>query len=121
MIIGTLINTWLNGELVGSDVFANRYYRNSGSLLNGRERRWVIYKSKADASSVPAEWHAWLHHTTDTPLTESAAQLQPWQKEHQPNQTGSSGAYRPAGHDLRGGHRAHATGDYQAWTPGDGQ
>jgi len=117
MILGTLLNTWLRGELVGTDVFSNRYYRSKGATLHGRERRWVLYHGRADASSVPAEWHAWLHHTVSAPLTETAAQPRPWQKEHQPNPSGTPGAYLPAGHDYKGGRRAHATGDYQAWTP----
>jgi len=118
MIIGTLLYTWIKGELVGTDVFQNRYYRSRGAKLNGRERRWVLYRGADDASSVPAEWHAWLHHTNQSPLTENAAQARSWQKEHQANPTGTVAAYRPAGHDVMGGHRAHATGDYQPWNPG---
>jgi NADH:ubiquinone oxidoreductase subunit len=41
----------------------------------------------------------------------------PWQKPHQPNLTGTAQAYRPPGHDYRGGHRAKATGDYEPWQP----
>ena len=117
MHIGTLLYTWLNGKLVGIDEFSNRYYRGKGKRLHGRERRWVVFKGKAEASKVPPEWHAWLHHTTDAPLTESAAQALPWQKMHVPNLTGTPNAYRPRGHDLKGGRRAAATGDYEPWTP----
>jgi len=117
MIIGTLLYTWLKGDLVGTDVFANRYYRSRGAKLSGRERRWVLYHGKAEASSVPPEWHSWLHHTTKAPLSESAAQLRPWQKEHAPNPSGTHGAYLPQGHDYKGGKRAAATGDYQSWSP----
>ena len=42
----------------------------------------------------------------------------PWQKPHLPNLTGTPESYRPPGHDYQGGHRAPATGDYEAWTPG---
>ena len=34
------------------------------------------------------------------------------------NQTGTANAYRPAGSMLASGQRPAATGDYQAWTPG---
>lgn len=115
--IGTLVYTWMNGELVGTDEFGNRYYRAKRDSIHGRQRRWVIYKGKPEASKVPGEWHAWLHHTTDEPLTELAAQNRSWQKAHEANPTGSADAYRPQGHDLRGGHRAAATGDYEAWVP----
>ena len=117
MHIGTLIYTWLNGVMVGTDEFGNRYYRARRDKRHGRERRWVLFKGRADASRVPAEWHAWLHHTTAAPLSEQAAESRPWQKGHAPNPTGTADAYRPRGHAYRGGHRAHATGDYEPWKP----
>jgi NADH:ubiquinone oxidoreductase subunit len=117
MDIGTLLFTWLFGERVGKDEFGNRYYRNQRLARYGRERRWVIYKGRPEATKAPPEWHAWLHHMVDEPLTESAAQRLPWQKERMVNLTGTPYAYRPAGHDLKGGRRAHATGDYEPWTP----
>ena len=115
--IGTLIYTWMNGQMVGTDEFGNRYYRARKDTLNGRERRWVLYKGKNEASRVPAEWHAWLHHLTSGPLSEEAALSKSWQKEHQDNRTGTAQAYRPQGHAYRGGKRAAATGDYEPWTP----
>ena len=49
MSIGTRLYTWLRGELVGSDEFGNRYYREKGAKalrrgggLESRERRWVL-------------------------------------------------------------------------------
>jgi len=117
MYIGTMIYTWLNGVLVGTDQFGNRYYRARKGKLYGRERRWVLYRGDVEASRVPPEWHAWLHHTTSEPLSEEAAESKPWQKEHLANQTGTAGAYRPQGHAYRGGERAAATGDYEPWIP----
>lgn len=115
--LGTHLYTLLNGDQVGSDEFGNKYYRHK-KLLNGRERRWVIYKGDKEASKIPPEWHAWIHHTTDVPLSEEAAQPEDWQQQHLPNLTGTLNAYRPQGSDQQGGKRAAATGDYQAWTPG---
>jgi len=115
--IGTRLYTLLNGEQIGSDEFGNRYFR-CKKELNGRERRWVLYKGNKEASKIPPEWHAWIHHTVDAPLSESAAQPEDWQQQHMPNLTGTLGAYHPQGSDARGGKRAPATGDYQAWTPG---
>ena len=117
MIIMTILNTWLNGELVGRDIFLNRYYRSKRAKLSGRERRWVLYKGKTEASSVPAEWHSWLHHISDEPLSEKAVDSKLWQKPHQANQTGTAGAYRPRGHAYLGGKRESATGDYEPWSP----
>ncbi|HEX9703336.1 MAG TPA: NADH:ubiquinone oxidoreductase subunit NDUFA12 [Rhodospirillales bacterium] len=117
MHIGTLIYTWLRGVMVGIDEFGNRYYRARRDTRHGRERRWVVFKGKAEASRVPPEWHAWLHHTTEAPLSEQAAESRPWQRKHVPNLTGTAEAYRPKGHAYRGGARAHATGDYEPWKP----
>lgn len=117
MSLRTWIYTRLNGALVGMDELGNRYYRGKGRKLNNRERRWVIFKGEVEASKVPPEWHAWLHHTVSEPLTEAATKAKIWQKPHVPNQTGTAHAYRPKGHELKGGRRARATGDYEAWIP----
>ena len=107
------------GELVGHDALGNKYYRSSkmrpGTKL---ERRWVIYKGAPEASSVPPEWHGWLHYQSDAvPKDGEDSFRRPWQKPHQPNMTGTNAAYRPPGHLLQGGKRDKATGDYEAWTP----
>ena len=65
MTIATRIFTWWKGEPVGSDDSGNRYYREKSPPEGRRERRWVIYEGEAEASRVPPEWHAWLHHTVD--------------------------------------------------------
>ena len=115
--IGTHLYTWLHGNLVGTDELGNRYYKTSRGKLHGRERRWVLYRDKPEASTVPSEWHSWLHHTTSEPLSDEAARSKAWQKPHEANPTGSALAYRPKGHDLSGGKRAAATGDYEPWVP----
>ena len=117
--LGTLLYTWMHGEQVGTDEFGNRYYqaKNPDEKLHNRRRRWVVFKGKPDSTTVPAEWHAWLHHTSAEPLTEAAATSRDWQQPHRPNLTGTVAAYRPKGHDLAGGQRAHATGDYEPWVP----
>lgn len=120
MITGTLLYTWLFGKLVGTDEFGNRYYHNPGQKLHGKERRWVMFKGDREASKVPPEWHAWLHHTVAEPLAEKAANAKAWQKEHEPNLTGSVAAYRPGGHELRGGTQGPETGVYEAWRPDAG-
>ncbi len=116
MNIGTRISTWLNGSRVGQDGDGNIYYEAKRTQAGERRRRWVMYAGVAEASKVPPEWHAWLHYTTDTPLLTQPRR--PWQKPHMPNPTGTPISYRPPGHDYSGGHRAPATGDYEAWTPG---
>lgn len=115
MNVGTLLHTWLKGKLVGTDSAGNRYYVERSAAKGARTKRWVIYNGEAEGSKVPAEWHAWLHYTADAPLTD--APRRSWQKPHQENLTGTNQAYLPPGHDLRGGRRERATGDYEAWRP----
>jgi NADH:ubiquinone oxidoreductase subunit len=122
--LGTRLMTWLTGEPVGTDAFGNRYYREKGGRARprgggraSREKRWVLYAGEPDGSKVPAEWHGWLHHTVDDPPRPDGRYRHPWEKEHQPNLTGTPYAYHPPGSILRGGRRAPTTGDYEPWTP----
>ena len=124
MSIGTKLFTLLRGELVGTDQFGNRYYREKGRRVlkrgagrESRERRWVLYNGEVEASRVPPEWHGWLHHTVNEVPTASGQKRYAWQKDYVPNLTGTPDAYRPPGSVLRGGHRSRATGDYEPWNP----
>ena len=114
MITGTLFFTWTKGRQVGKDSFGNRYYEERSAPAGRRAKRWVMYKGALEPSKVPAEWHAWLHYTTDKPIDRPT---QTWEHPHVPNLSGTTHAYLPPGHDLRGGQRSAATGDYQPWTP----
>ena len=116
MDLGTRLFTLLKGRRVGTDATGNIYYQERRQRPGHRLRRWVMYAGAPEASLVPPEWHAWLHYTTDQPLAER--NRRPWEKPHLPNPTGTPASYRPPGHDYRGGERARATGDYEAWTPG---
>ena len=114
---GTLLFTRRYGERVGEDAFGNVYYRAAMAPLG--ERRWVIYKGEAEASAIPPGWHAWIHKRTDVAPPDSDYAAQDWQRPHQPNLTGTAGAYRPDGSILTPERRPAATGDYEAWSPGD--
>ena len=106
------------GRRVGRDSLGNTYYEAPARKGYKRPRRWVMYKGAPEASSVPPEWHGWLHYqTNDIPQENGENYRRSWQKPHQPNMTGTNQAYRPEGHILSGGQRKKATGDYEAWTP----
>jgi NADH:ubiquinone oxidoreductase subunit len=100
------------GREVGRDSLGNVYY----AAKNG-DRRFVLYNGPNDASRVPPEWHSWLHHQVDGPPDESLPPPPKFHKEPVPNLTGTPLAYRPAGAIERGGRRAAASGDYEAWAP----
>ena len=101
---------------VGEDHLGNIYYA-GGRDINGRPRRWVIYNGANDASRVPPAWFSWLHHQVEDVPDKALPDPRPWQKPAVPNMTGTALAYRPAGALEKGGNRAGATGDYEAWTP----
>ena len=109
--------TWRRGEKVGTDSLGNIYYRDKRTAGKKRERRWVVFAGESEASSVAPEWHGWLHHQYKDPPTVPYRFRQPWQKEHEPNPTGTPDAYFPQGHTLKGGERAKSTGDYEPWVP----
>jgi len=115
--IGTLLWSARKGAQVGTDAQGNKYYRSRNVREGERERRWVIYNGANDASRVPAEWHGWLHHSYDELPESHLPPAKVWEVDYTPNATGTAQAYRPAGALERGGKRARATGDYEAWTP----
>lgn len=128
-VLGSIF-TWWNGATIGTswalrgkarageDSLGNVYYE-GGVDMNGIPRRWVIYAGANDASRVPPEWFGWLHHQVDDLPDRALPTPRVWQKPARPNRTGTTDAYRPAGALERGGVRAPATGDYEAWTPGE--
>ena len=109
--IGTRFFTWRKGEKVGEDAQGNVYYQSDAG------KRWVIYNGAAEASRIPAGWHGWMHHRTDTPPSEEDYVLREWELPHKENLTGTLGAYRPAGSLATQEKRPEVTGDYEAWTP----
>lgn len=120
--IGTMFNSALTGEKVGTDALGNAYYRAkkrypAGHPFAGRERRWVIYAGANDASNVPAKWHGWLHGAFDGVPESNLPPPRIWEADFTPNATGTPQAYLPQGAPQRGGVRAAATGDYEAWSP----
>jgi NADH:ubiquinone oxidoreductase subunit len=109
--IGTIVTTWMYGEAVGADGFGNRYYQSK------KGRRWVLYNGTVEASRVPPDWHGWLHHTFADPPTQMPLPAKSWERDHQPNLSGTPRAYHPQGSLAGEGTRPAATGDYEAWKP----
>lgn len=113
--LGTALFTWRKGELVGADAYGNRYFQEKNPA-GPRRRRWVLYRGEVEGSKVPAEWHAWLHHTSDETPADPAPR-RGWERPHVANLTGTPSAYRPPGAVARGGRRDRTTGDYEPWRP----
>ena len=115
--LGALFDIGRRGAFVGEDEYGNRYYEEKKPSLEGRKRRYVIYKNLAEASLVTPDWHGWMHHIVDEPPTIAPMKRQSWELPHLPNQTGTVRAYRPKGSLARGGVRATSTADYESWSP----
>lgn len=109
--IGTRLFTWRKGEFVGEDGLGNKYYRSHDG-----KKRWVIFPGETEASTVPAEWHGWLHHTFDELPSEQPLPRKSWEKPHRENLTGTAMAYHPPGSQLAEGGAAPRAG-YEAWQP----
>jgi NADH:ubiquinone oxidoreductase subunit len=113
----THFKTWLSGELIGEDAYGNRYYRDKRIPEGQRERRWVVYSKEAEPTRVPPGWVGWLHGRIKEPPSEEPLPSPHFEAEPLPNATGTAEAYLPPGAVQRGGQRAPATGDYEAWRP----
>ena len=112
---GTLVYGLSGKTLVGEDAQGNVYWE--GGRHRRHPRRWVIFDGANDASRVPPEWTAWLHHQIDDIPDRALPPARAWEKPAIANMTGTAQAYRPSGALEKGGKRAAATGDYEAWTP----
>lgn len=113
----TVFSTWLRGELVGEDEYGNRYYRERRVDDWRRQKRWVVFAREAEPTRVPPGWVGWLHKRIKDPPSEQPLPAPRWEKDPLPNLTGTENAYMPPGAVQRGGQRAPATGDYEAWRP----
>ena len=77
------------GKFVGKDSFGNMYYKNKTG------KRWVIYNGEIDATKIPSDWYSWMHHMHNKIENDHDLKKYHWQKEHLPNQTGTSNSYHP--------------------------
>ena len=109
----TRLLTLLHGKPVGRDSLNNRYYEEKRFPKHRPPRRWVVFHSNhpEEASAITPAWHAWIHHTTKNPPTQSTTPRlrHVWQKPHQPNPTGTPKAFTPK--------KQINTQPYQAWKP----
>ena len=87
--LGTRINTFIFGKLIGKDSFGNKYYEDK------KGRRWVIYYGEIEATKIPQEWFSWIHHINNKIENSHELKKYNWQKEHEPNPTGTDKAYNP--------------------------
>eukprot|EP00741_Cyanophora_paradoxa_P022699 tig00021494_g21921.t1 len=91
------------GICVGEDAWGNKYYQSpSRSTEQAWRDRWVEYTyvdgKNVDSSTVPAEWHRWLHHMVDeAPTQKEVPQPAFALKSPERNWTGTGNAYTSPG------------------------
>eukprot|EP00249_Psilotum_nudum_P007688 c20750_g1_i1 orf=743-1213(-) len=120
LLDGNLMETKLHSigaRLVGVDKFGNKYYEKLINTQYGRHR-WVEYadKKRYNASSVPPEWHGWLHYITDhTPDQLEGMKPVRYGIEHKPNLSGEGEdvTYHSKGHALNPSQRDWTR--YEPW------
>ncbi len=95
----------LFNQKVGEDEFGNAYFQSKTG------KRFIVYKGIAEASKIPAEWHGWMHYTTDTMPLNIDTKKHSWQKIHLPNLTGTKNAYSPKNS------QASVKKSYHSWQP----
>lgn len=118
LLDGNLFHTKMRamlGTLVGTDSNGNKYYENN-SVQFGRHR-WVEYKEIRwyDASTVPPEWHGWLHFISDFTPDKLEALKPKYLQPHKPNYSGGGNQYYAKGNSLNPNQRDWNR--VQPWTP----
>ncbi len=110
---GTALYSWRNGRKVGSDELGNVYFeRQERPPPLGDVQR--LQRCQPGAARMVC-----LADPPDRRRARqgAAAAAQIPASRRRPICTGTAEAYRPTGALERGGRRAAASGDYQAWTP----
>ncbi|MGL9758324.1 MAG: NADH-ubiquinone oxidoreductase subunit NDUFA12 family protein [Wolbachia sp.] len=83
------------GRFVGRDENGNSYYESS------KGKRWVMYSSVSEPTTVSPEWHIWLHYTDNVvPVNNKKRKI--------PNLTGTKDAYYP---------NQKVKNYYKSWSP----
>ncbi|MBC6685847.1 NADH:ubiquinone oxidoreductase [Wolbachia pipientis] len=85
-------------KFVGRDENGNSYYESS------KGKRWIMYSSVSEPTTVPPEWHVWLHYTDNVvPVNNKKRKVK-----HTPNLTGTKDAYYP---------NQKVKNYYKSWSP----
>ena len=72
---------------------------------------YFIFNTEVEATKIPPEWHAWIHHLIKEVPTKAEFLKYEWQKDHQENKTGTKEAYSPNKYKVQ------TKADYESWRP----
>lgn len=84
-------------KLVGTDYNGNKYFEDTNQQI-GRHR-WIVYNDlyDLDPTSVPPEWHGWLHYLNDYKPTEHQFNFPIYNAAAVRTDTGKGTCYNPKG------------------------
>eukprot|EP01091_Cochliopodium_minus_P003090 TRINITY_DN12925_c0_g1_i1.p1 TRINITY_DN12925_c0_g1~~TRINITY_DN12925_c0_g1_i1.p1 ORF type:complete len:159 (-),score=50.49 TRINITY_DN12925_c0_g1_i1:28-504(-) len=111
-------NTTLRwGTKMGEDQFGNTYYENLEDTYGGRTR-WVEFKNDVEATSIPPEWHQWVHYVTDsTPEQLPEIKEIKYQRPYHRNFTGTDKKYLPPSYFVKENKYTKAKGGHELFDP----
>ena len=107
-----LLYTIFCGNKVGTDNFGNMYFISKYKFF-AKNKRWVLYKGKLEASKIPDHWLMWLRHIIEFPQQKNELNVCSWQKLRAPNLTGTAYAFNPK--DKSEDVRKKSASNYVAW------
>lgn len=81
------INLKLNYNIIGKDIYGNKYHE-SKIIINGNKKRVIRYKGISEPTKIPPMWHAWMHYFKQEAPSLEEMQIESWQREYMPNLTG---------------------------------
>jgi len=122
--------------LCGVDKFGNKYFeaKDEQDIPHYGRKRWVEYADEVeyDATTVPVEWHPWMHHIQERPPTalseeevkEASLPLHPkYELPFEPNLTNTDRRYLNKGQYINRGARPGGSDKWskskvELWNPG---
>ncbi len=87
-------------KLVGEDYYGNSYFLLKTKDCFDRNKRYVKYFDKKNASAIPPLWSAWLRYSLDDVDIIKNYVNPAFVKYHKPNVTGTEESYLPDNHML---------------------
>lgn len=114
----TSIKLLFTAKFIGEDEYKNRYFESKHKDYLGRTKRFCIFHGIVEASKIPADWHAWMHHTTNSPIQYKKLF---WMKSHMPDTTGTLHAFIPNTHTHYNVYGKSHLNKIQDYTPWNGQ
>ena len=90
--IGTILYSFFKGKKIGQDKAGNKFYVHK----KNKNKKWVLYKYNIDPTSLTVKWQVWLTNKNNELLVNEENSFK-WQKNKQPNVTGTINSYHPKG------------------------